>query len=82
MLFPPSIDEYVGQNNTVRAIDAYVEGLDLEVLEFKTSKQIITSGQPAYHPKSLLKLYLYGYLNRIHSSRRLERTSLINLEVI
>jgi len=43
MLFPPSIDEYVGANNTVRAIDAYVDGLDLEVLEFKTSKQIITS---------------------------------------
>ncbi len=82
LLFPPSIEEYVGQNNTVRAIDAYVDGLDLEILEFKTSKQIITSGQPAYDPKTLLKLYLYGYLNRIHSSRRLERACLINLEVI
>lgn len=82
MLFPPSIDEYVGENNTVRAIDAYVDGLDLETLGFKTSKQIITSGQPAYDPAALLKLYLYGYLNRIHSSRRLERTCLINLEVI
>jgi len=82
MLFPPSIDEYVGANNTVRAIDAYVDGLDLEVLGFKTSKQIITSGQPAYDPASLLKLYLYGYLNQVHSSRKLERTCLINLEVI
>ncbi len=82
MLFPPSIDEYVGENNTVRAIDAYVYGLNLESLGFKTGKQIITSGQPAYDPKSLLKLYLYGYLNKIHSSRRLERTCLINLEVI
>ncbi len=82
MLFPPSIDEYVGANNTVRAIDAYVDGLNLEILGFKTSKQIITSGQPAYDPGSLLKLYLYGYLNKIHSSRRLERTCLINLEVI
>ncbi len=82
MLFPPSIDEYIGENNTVRAIDAYVDGLDLESLEFKTSKQLITSGQPAYDPATLLKLYLYGYLNRVHSSRRLERTCLINLEVI
>lgn len=82
MLFPPSIDEYVGDNNTVRAIDAYVEGLDLDSLDFKTAKQIITSGQPAYDPSALLKLYLYGYLNRIHSSRRLERACLINLEVI
>jgi len=82
LLFPASIDEYVGENNTVRAIDAYVDSLDLEILGFKTSKQIITSGQPAYDPAALLKLYLYGYLNRIHSSRRLERTCLINLEVI
>ena len=82
MLFPPSIDEYVGENDTVRAIDAYVDGLNLEILGFKTSQQIITSGQPAYDPRSLLKLYLYGYLNKIHSSRRLERTCLINLEAI
>ena len=82
VLFPPSIDEYIGENNSVRAIDAYIEGLDMVELDFKTSKQIITSGQPAYDPKSLLKLYLYGYLNRIHSSRRLERACLINLEVI
>ena len=82
VLFPPSIDEYVGKNNTVRAIDAYVEGLDMVELDFKTSKPTITSGQPAYDPKVLLKLYLYGYLNKIHSSRRLERTCLINLEVI
>lgn len=82
LLFPPSIDEYVGENNTVRAIDAYVEGLELEVLGFKTSKQVITSGQPAYDPSVLLKLYLYGYLNRIHSSRKLESACHINLEVI
>lgn len=82
MLLPPSIDEYVGTNNTVRAIDAYVESSDLEELDFKTSKQVITSGQPAYDPSALLKLYLYGYLNRIHSSRRLERACHINLEVI
>ncbi len=82
VLFPPSIDEYVGENNTVRAIDAYVEGLDMFELDFKTSKPIITSGQPAYDPKALLKLYLYGYLNKIHSSRRLERACRINLEVI
>ena len=82
MLMPPSIDEYVGQNNSVRAIDAYVESLDLTELDFKTSKPVITSGLPAYAPCALLKLYLYGYLNRIHSSRRLERACHINLEVI
>jgi transposase len=82
ILFPPSIDEYVGSNNTVRAIDAYVDGLDIEALGFKTGKQIITSGQPAYDPAALLKLYLYGYLNQIHSSRKLERACIINLEVI
>lgn len=81
-LLPPCIDEYVDQNNTVRAIDAYVHGLDLEKLGFRTGKQVITSGQPAYDPSALLKLYLYGYLNRIHSSRRLEKACHINLEVI
>lgn len=82
MLLPPSIEDYVSETNTVRAIDAYIETLDLNILQFKNVTPGITAGQPAYDPAILLKLYLYGYLNRIHSSRRLEREAARNLEVI
>ncbi len=81
-LLPPSIDEYVGRDNPVRAIDCYVESLDLEQMGFKNAGGELTAGQPAYHPKMLLKLYLYGYINRVRSSRRLAVECQRNLEVI
>jgi len=83
MLLPPRVDEYVGDDNPVRAIDAYVESLDLATLGFQnTAPGSGAGGQPPFPPGVLLKLYLYGYLNRIHSSRRLEREARRNLEVI
>jgi len=82
MLLPPSIDEYVSEDNPVRAIDAYVETLDLQSLGFQHTGPGGKAGQPPFPPGALLKLYLYGYLNRIHSSRRLECETVRNLEVI
>ena len=81
-LLPPSIEEYVGEDNPVRAIDSYVESLDLKSLGFKNTDDKVTSGQPAFNPKELLKLYLYGYLHRVRSSRRLEAECQRNLEVM
>ena len=80
-LFPQSLDEYVSEDNPVRFIDAFVENLDLIDLDFKHSL-LKETGRPPYHPAVLLKLYIYGYLNRIRSSRRLEQESHRNLEVI
>ena len=82
MLLPPCVDEYVNQNNPVRAIDAYVDTLDLQALGFKNTQPGIAAGQPAYNPAALLKLYLYGYLQGIRSSRKLEREASRNLEVM
>ena len=81
-LLPPSIEEYVGEDNPVRAIDSYVESLDLKSLGFKNTDDKVTPGQPAFNPKELLKLYLYGYLHRVRSSRRLEAECQRNLEVM
>jgi transposase len=81
-LLPPSIEEYVREENPVRAIDSYVESLDLKALGFGNTSEELTPGQPAYDPKGLLKLYLYGYLHRVRSSRRLEAECQRNLEVI
>ena len=81
-LLPPSIDDYVSGNNPVRAIDAYVETLYLADLNLKNSDSGLTAGQPAFHPSILIKLYLYAYMNHVHSSRRLEREATRNLEVI
>jgi len=81
ILFPESIDEYVSDNNSIRIIDEYIEQLDLKRLGFKRAVNP-SLGRPPYHPKDMLKLYLYGYLNRIRSSRRLEQEALRNLEVI
>jgi transposase len=81
-ILPPSIDDYVSENNPVRAIDAYVETLNGMDLNLKNSDTGLTAGQPAFHPSILIKLYLYGYMNRVHSSRRLEREATRNLEVI
>ncbi|EGW19955.1 transposase, partial [Methylobacter tundripaludum] len=82
MLLPPCVDEYVSQNNPVRAIDAYVDTLDLQAFGFANSQPVMSAGQPAYDPAALLKLYLYGYLQGIRSSRKLEREARRNLEVM
>ncbi len=79
-LLPPSIEDYVSAGNAVRVLEAFVEGLDLPALGIRTTPA--ATGRPAYAPASLLKLYLYGYLNRVRSSRELERLTHRNLEVI
>jgi len=79
---PPSMDDYVGRDNPVRAIDAFVCGLDLRQLEFRNAQYDGGPGQPPYDPADLLKLYLYGYLNRVRSSRGLAREAERNIEVI
>lgn len=81
-LLPPSLDELVNADNPVRAIDAYVESLKLDELGFKNANGELSPGQPAFPPEALLKLYLYGYLHRVRSSRRLEAECQRNLEVI
>lgn len=80
-LFPEQLEDYVAEDNPVRVVDVFVEQLDLGKLEFAGVTPMKT-GRPAYHPAVLLKLYIYGYLNRIQSSRRLERESQRNLELI
>ncbi len=81
-LFPPSLDEQIAPNNRIRAIDAYINTLDLNQMGFKLTEVDSGRGQPPYNPAMLLKLYLYGYIERIRSSRRLERESRRNLEVM
>jgi transposase len=81
VLFPSQLDEYVTEDNTVRAIDAFVDMLDLRALGFRGADPAET-GRPAYHPTVLLKIYIYGYLNRIQSSRRLERETQRNIELM
>jgi transposase len=80
-LLPESLDDYVDADNPVRAIDAFVDELALAELGFDAASPAMT-GRPAYHPAVLLKIYIYGYLNRIQSSRRLEREAQRNLELI
>jgi len=80
-LFPELLDDYVGEDNPVRVIDVFVDELDLGGLGFSGVEPHAT-GRPSYHPAILLKLYIYGYLNRIQSSRRLERESQRNVEVM
>src|SRR5437764_12738845 len=79
---PPRIEDYVAPDNPVRAIEAYVCALDLAALGFRHAGGDAGAGQPPYHPADLLKLYLYGYLNQVRSSRRLEREAGRNLELI
>jgi len=79
---PPRVEDYVGADNPVRAIEAYVGALDLDRLGFRQAGAGGGAGQPPYDPADLLKLYLYGYLNQIRSSRRLEREAQRNLELI
>ncbi len=78
----PSLDELVDENNIVRAIEAYVETLNISKLNIQTRRSIIKEGQPAFHPKLLLKIYIYGYLNKIRSSRKLELEINRNIEMM
>ena len=80
-LLPECLDDFVGADNPVRIVDAFVEELDLLSLGFEGSTPAAT-GRPAYHPAVLLKVYIYGYLNRIQSSRRLEREAQRNVELM
>jgi transposase len=80
-LLPETIDDYIGEANPVRFLDAFVEQLDLEQLGFVRATAAAT-GRPGYNPGDLLRLYLYGYLNRIRSSRRLEKEAARNLELM
>ena len=80
-LLPDCLDDYIGEDNPVRAIDAFVAELDLKALGFDGADPAAT-GRPSYHPAVLLRIYIYGYLNRIPSSRRLEREAQRNIEVM
>ncbi|TXG99644.1 MAG: IS1182 family transposase [Rhodocyclaceae bacterium] len=80
-LLPECLDDFITENNTVRIVDAFISELDLKALEFQ-GLQPASTGRPSYHPSVLLKLYLYGYLNRIQSSRRLERECQRNVELM
>ena len=79
-LFPERIDDYISEDNPVRVIDVFVDELDLASLSFKTIAEV--TGRPPYHPATLLKIYIYGYLNRVQSSRRLECEAQRNIELM
>jgi transposase len=81
VLFPERLDDWIDGENPVRVVDVFVDELDLVRLGFERAQPAQT-GRPAYHPSTLLKLYIYGYLNRIQSSRRLEREAQRNVELI
>src|SRR5262249_49722534 len=80
-LFPAYLEDWIDEDNPVRVIDVFVEELDLSELEFSGVEPEVT-GRPSYHPSVLLKLYIYGYLNRVQSSRRLEHEALRNVEMM
>ena len=79
-LFPELLDDYISEESSIRVIDMFVDNLDLAKLEFKTISA--KTGRPGYHPSIMLKLFIYGYLNCIQSSRRLERESGRNVELM
>jgi len=81
VLFPERLDDWIDEDNPVRAVDVFVDQLDLVRLGFERAQPAET-GRPGYHPATLLKVYVYGYLNRIQSSRRLEREAQRNVELI
>lgn len=80
-LCPEYLEDFVADDNPLRVVDVFVESLDLNKLGFNRAKPAIT-GRPSYHPSILLKLYIYGYLNRIQSSRRLEKETQRNVELM
>ena len=79
-LFPERLDDYVAEDNPVRVIDVFIDELDISGLGFRT--ELAATGRPRYHPKTMLKLYVYGYLNREQSSRRLEQAAQRNIEAM
>lgn len=79
-LFPERLDDYVSEDDPVRVVDVFIDDLDTSGLGFKSEPA--ATGRPGYHPKTMLKLYVYGYLNRVQSSRRLERESRRNIELM
>jgi transposase len=79
-LFPERIDDYIGEDSPVRVIDVFIDKLDISGLGFKAEPA--STGRPGYHPRTMLKLYVYGYLNQVHSSRRLEREAQRNVELM
>ena len=80
-LLPSCLDDYVSEDNVARVVDVFVDELDLQALGFAGVVPAAT-GRPAYHPATMLKLYVYGYLNRVQSSRRLEREAQRNVELM
>ena len=80
-LFPESLEDYIAKDNSIRIVDAFIDTLNLKQLGFEGAEPSAT-GRPAYQPATMLKIYVYGYLNRIQSSRRLERESHRNVELI
>ena len=80
-LLPARLDDYIAEDNPARAVDVFVDNLDLDKLGF-IRVQPLDMGRPGYDPRMMLKLYIYGYLNRVPSSRRLERECQRNIEVI
>src|ERR1035438_6699695 len=79
-LFPTSLEESIDPNNEVRVIDLFVDSLSLK--DYGFDMEFIENGRPAYHPADLLKLYIYGYLNKVRSSRDLEKECKRNIEVM
>src|ERR1700688_2714377 len=80
-LLPEALDDYVTETNPVRVVDVFVDELDLRQLGFEGVEPALT-GRPSYHPDVMLKIYIYGYLNHIQSSRRLEREAQRNIELM
>jgi transposase len=79
-MFPERLDDYVADDSAVRVVDVFIDDLDISGLGFKTEAN--ETGRPAYHPTTMLKIYIYGYLNRVQSSRRLEREAGRNIELM
>jgi transposase len=80
-LLPECLDDFIAEDNPIRIVDAFVEELNLASLGFEGATPAST-GRPSYHPAVLLKVYIYGYLNRVQSSRRLERECQRNVELM
>jgi len=79
-MFPERLDDYIAEDNAIRVVDVFIDGINLSDMGFKTTPAV--TGRPAYHPATMLKLYVYGYLNRVQSSRRLEREAGRNVELM
>ena len=80
-LLPECLDDYISEDNPIRVVDVFVDELQLHKLGFEGAEPAAT-GRPSYHPAVLLKIYIYGYLNRVQSSRRLEREAERNVELM